>query len=153
MSEIENAELTEEFTFDLTPIEIKVKVGERHYILREATGEAARTYRNQMTDCLTLGDSGKPRKVSGIASLEPLLVSLCLFDQAGNLVPESILIKWPARILRKLYDKAKLISLIDDEDETVESLTKERDKLDKKLKELADEGSSKNSSDTEGGSD
>ena len=108
---------------DLTPIEIPVSVAGKSFILREADGDTATKYSNTLTSSFTLGLDGKPSKIGNIADIEPLLVSLCLFpvDNNGNVSPqhvkESVVRKWPARILKEIYAKAKEISELDKTEE------------------------------------
>lgn len=100
---------------DLTVIEIPVNISGEKYFLREASGEAACNYRNAVLKCTKLGPEGKPSSMEGIASVEPLLVSLCLVDSEGKRVPESLVKSWPSRVVKVLYDKAKEISELDDD--------------------------------------
>jgi hypothetical protein len=117
----------EVMVFDnLDPIEIKVTVGNKTYFLKEASGDAACKFDNARSATYEYNE-GKLTKVHNPGDLEPLLVSLCLFDGDGNPVPEADIRKWPARIQSKLYDKAREISLIDvpiTETELVGQITK-----------------------------
>lgn len=126
----------QELVYDLTPVEIPVKIGGKNYILREADGAAAVQYRNAMLSCTQIGTDGKPSSVKGMAGTEPLLVSLCLLTNEPSETRRAVMIDevkaWPYRIQKGLYDKAKEISELEEED-TEESLLKERAKIDKKL--------------------
>lgn len=102
---------------DLSPIEVPVSIDGRSYILREATGDAACRYRNALLACTQLGPEGKPSSVKGMADAEPLLVSLCLFDDAGKPVSGPTIRKWPARVLKALFDKATEISQLGEEED------------------------------------
>ena len=107
------------------------------YILHEASGDAAVKYRNAMLACTTLGPEGKVQKIEGLASVEPLLVSLCVtrIDARTNKVirvGEPIVRGWPNRMLKQLYAKVKEISDLDD-GEDLEALRKQRDELDAKI--------------------
>lgn len=117
---------TEPIVFDsLTPVEVPVTIAGESYTLREATGETAVQYRDAMLACTTLGPEGKPTIISGLAGVEPLLVSLCLYDSIDHLVPEATIRSWPARIQKALFERAKQISDLDegeDEDEDEESV-------------------------------
>ncbi len=122
--------MTDSFDFnDLTLIEIPVSVDGKDFILREADGDTAKKYQNALLGSFTLGPEGKPSKIAGLANVEPMLVSLCLFpvDANGNTskqhVQESVVGKWPSRVVKKLYEKAKEISEIDktEDDKTVKN--------------------------------
>lgn len=100
---------------DLAPIEESVSIGGRDYILREASTDAARKYRNQMTRCAKMND-GKVSGIGDIADLQPLLVHLCLFTSPVNgngtpkNVPLEIIYAWPERVTKALYARCKEIS-------------------------------------------
>lgn len=105
---------------DLTLQEVPVSIGGKRYILREASGEVACRYRNRMLESTEFGGDGKPMKVKGMGDLEPLLVSLCLWeaDDAGKParpVPESVIRAWPSRVVKRLFAKAKAISDLGEE--------------------------------------
>ena len=103
--------MTETLIFnDLTPIEIPVSIEGVEYTLREASGDAACKYRNAMMACMQLAD-GKPVSLRGLADVEPLLVSLCLFvTETNKLVPLHVIKTWPSRVITPLFEKAKEIS-------------------------------------------
>lgn len=138
---------------DITPIELPVRINGKSYTLREATGDAACKYRNEMLKCTTLGPDGKPSTIRNMADVEPLLISLCLFDDKNRMVHHSIIRSWPNRVQNKLYETAKRISELDES--TEEDLLKQRDEIDKQLAKLrGEEESPKNElDDTEDGSD
>jgi hypothetical protein len=107
-------------SFDFSSLErvnIPVTVGDQQYILKEASGGAAKAYRNALMACMVLGPEGKPIKLSGLASVEPLLVSLCLVDSKGRPVDQKTVESWPARIVKVLFEKAKEISGLTEEAE------------------------------------
>ena len=121
MSEEKKADKTpvsDELVFDnLELVELPVIVGDKSYTLREANGGAACQYRNALIECTKLGPGGVPTQLKGIASVEPLLVSLCLFDEKGKRVPTSTIEKWPARVQKALFEKAKEISELGEDEE------------------------------------
>lgn len=126
---------------DLTPIEIPVKIGSKSYVLREASGDVACRYRNKLLQSTRFSD-GKPSSIEGMADAEPLLISLCLwekYDDKGATKERPVLLQevrsWPSKIQKKLFDTAKRISELDEE-ETEESLLKIMRDTQKKLNEL-----------------
>lgn len=104
---------------DITPIEEKVYVGGVEYALRETSGDAAVKYDNARLNCYEYQD-GKLTKVHDLADLEPLLVSLCLFDGGGKKVPEAVVRNWPARVQKALYIRAREISGMNEPPQTIE---------------------------------
>ena len=141
--------MSENYTFDLTPIEVEYTIGTTVYILREASGEAAVKFSNAKLKNLVM-DDGKVTKVAGMASIQPFLVSLCLTEKAtGKAVLEETIKSWPSRIQSALFDKAKEISEID-QDATKEGLEKIIADAQKQLAEIkAKETPAKNELDGE----
>lgn len=105
---------TEADELDFSNYEVKtypVKVFDKCYTMYPATGEAAVKYRNAVADCVSFGADGKPSGMHGLASVEPLLISLVLRDDETNKPVHTTIIKaWPYEIQKKLYDKARAIS-------------------------------------------
>jgi len=132
---------TESLSFDLSLIEIPVTIGERAYILREASGDAACKYRNALLSCTDLDpNTGKPVRITGMANVEPLLVSLCLFyEDTGASVPLGVIKSWPSRILKSLFEKTKDISDLGEEtdEEELEKAIKLVEDSKKKKEETA----------------
>lgn len=108
----------ESMDFDGDLVEIPVRIEGQDYTLREASGDAACKYRNALIHGTVLGPNGKPQKLRNVADTEPLLVSLCLFDANGKNVPPERVRIWPSRIQAKLFNKAKEISDLDQQEET-----------------------------------
>ena len=122
--------------FDLTPVEEEVLISDIAYTLREASGETAGKYQEKLIQFMKPNVEGKPTTLGGgISSIEPLLVHWCLFDADNKNVKIDVIKKWPARIQKELFKKAKEMSGLDAE-ETIEEL---EEKL-KEAREKADEG-------------
>lgn len=136
---------------DLKPIEVSVKVKGKRYVLRQASAEAKAQFDNAKLRATKLED-GKLVSLAGMADVEPLLVSLCLFnaDTDGRLpltadgdpdltklVPLKTVKLWDARIVADLFDRSKAISGLVDK-ETIESVTKQIDDLMKRRQKLLD---------------
>lgn len=122
------SDLSADLVFDnILPVEVPVSVAGKKYVLREASGDAACRYRNALLKSTRLGPEGKPSVIDGLADVEPLLVSLCLFEvlSDGTLakgpVPAHVIRSWPARIQKALFERAKQISDLE-ERETAASL-------------------------------
>lgn len=128
---------------DPEPISIPVKIGKASYTLREATGDAACKYQNAQSAAYEYGPDGSIRSIRGMADVEPLLVSLCLFDDRGNPVGQDVVRGWKAPIQRTLYQRAKEISELD-RDETIDSLDKQIARLQARRDKLLAEDPAKN---------
>ena len=145
-----NSELSLDFG-DITPIIVPVTISGEQYELREANGNVACQYRNALLKCTQLGPEGKPHKIDGMADVEPLLVSLCMYDSGNHPVPITKVRSWPSRIVKELFNTAKKISQIDEE-ETVASLEKEKAAVEKRLDKLREGNDPNLPSDTTAGS-
>ena len=66
--------------FDPTLIEVPVKIGTTHYVLREADENAARVFRNAAVRGAKMSD-GKVIGIDGVGDIQSLLVALCLFEK------------------------------------------------------------------------
>lgn len=145
---------TTEMVFDdISLKEISVRIGTNDYILREATGDVACKYRNAMMRSTKLNAEGQPAYVDGFADIEPLLISMCLFQilkegEATKRIPVSLanVRLLPCRVQKALYAKAVDISELAEAPDNVEELEKAIGKLQKRLDSLKkDETESKNS--------
>lgn len=146
---------------DLSVIEIPVKIKGKRYVLREASGDAAGRYRSASLHGVEIshGEDGERtiRKIESIADVEPLLISRCLYKADGDgvvplladgepdpngLVPMETIKRWPAKVQKRLFEKAKEISELD-EREDLDSLKKQHARLGKRIARL-EEGAEKN---------
>lgn len=145
---------------DLEPISVKVEIKKVQYVLKEADEAASIKFRNFMSRNVTYQEGGVAR-IENQGEAPALLVSLCLFkvsqDREGKDVHVPVHIadikKWKTSLVSSLYRKARQISGMDDEEETVESIDKQIDELTMKREKLLDGMKEKNSSPaTEGSS-
>lgn len=127
---------------NLAPIEIPVTIaGEEPMVLREATAGAARDWRAAIIRSQKVDGRGFD---ASITETELLLVSLCLFykaaDAQGNArrVPVATVRNWQNRITKSLFETAKEISGLIEED-TEESLEKDIATAQEKLAKLKEE--------------
>lgn len=120
--------MTSQLNFaDVSLAEEHIPIGGKEYVLREASGGAATKYRNAVLACTILGVGGRAQTVKGMASVEPLLVSLCLFEvleKGERPVKLSVIEGWPARVQEALFERAKRISNLEEEQAEREQLIK-----------------------------
>lgn len=132
---------------DLSLRKVPVTIAKVAYELREATGAAAAAYRGAMMEGSSLGDDGAFRMGSGAQEAGCLLISRCLFrkgespDGLATLTPVSpdTAMGWPDRIVRPLVEAIKEISGME-ETEDLDTLRKQRDKLNERVRKLEDQG-------------
>ncbi len=122
---------------DITLQEVPVTVGDKKYVLREASEHVAVQYRDMVLRAVKFTD-GKMSSADGLSAVEPKLVSMCLFDEEGKNVPIPTLLKWKPSIVKALHDRAKEISGLD-EKETKEVLEKRKASIEQQLAEIAGE--------------
>jgi hypothetical protein len=137
----------ENFDFgSLQLIEVPITGPDRKkYMLREASGDAVAKFNNARARCVRFQNGGMSA-VDGQGDLEPLLVSYCLFEVydtgevATKSVPVAMVRNWPERVIRRIYDKAREISEID-QDGSLEDLKKQRDKLNEQIAKMEEDAS------------
>lgn len=122
----------EEMKFDLSFVEIPIDISGTKYTLREASSDIASKYRKFIMDQKKSDGDGYK---SGLADAEPLLVSMCLFDSEGKGVSVDTIKKWPERIQKALFFKARDMSSLNETGKSDEDADL------KKLKESLGSGS------------
>ena len=121
---------------------VPVKIGGKDYELVEASGDAARRYKNAMSRCAQLNPDGKTVMMRDLADVEPVLVEGCLFSKnpgTGRFdvpVTRAFVLGLPSNTVTVLYERAKAISKLGSEAESIESLKKHRDKLSEQIAKL-----------------
>lgn len=113
--------MSDDLNFDLILQELPVTLTNadgvaEQYVLRELTGRGRDQYLNNLTGRLVTDAKGNSR-MKDFTGLQSNLVGRCLFRKDGQAVTEAELVQWPARVLSKLFDKAKELSGLDDDAE------------------------------------
>jgi hypothetical protein len=109
-------------TEDLEPIVISVTVGDKEYTLREASGDAGIKWHNACTKCFKTSKEGGIASIEGLADTEALLVSLCLTDKVGRQVSINTIRGWPYKVQKHIFEAAKEISNLNEDEKTEEQL-------------------------------
>lgn len=134
---------------DLSLIEVPVTIAGKKYVLREASEATAAAYRNASIAGAKMEDGRVSELPRNLGGLQSLLVSQCLFpyvvvdSEVGSTissipVARSLINGWPSRIVKPLFEKAKEISELD-EDESLEALIKQRNRLNERIVNLEGE--------------
>lgn len=135
--------MSEELNFDLSEAFIPLNVGGERYLLVEADGAAGTEYRNAGAKGIKFNAQGKPCGIDNIIDAQLVLVSKCLFkltkenNEASSLKswidptdstayfrqPVNIerIRSWPDRITQALFEKARDLSGMKDENETAKN--------------------------------
>lgn len=112
----------------------------KQFVLVEADGEVTARYKAQVYANSVVVD-GKFVPKSGMADVEAFLVSLCVFeiDPQAHGGRKAVTIKevksWPGRMVKKLFQAAKKLSQMGDE-ETIDSLERQRDDINDQIEKL-----------------
>jgi hypothetical protein len=133
---------------DLTPKVFKFSYRGKDYQAREASAGAACRYRAASLAGaeMTFGsdDSKTIKRLGSLAAVENLLVGLCVFDDpcttknpdgTDKPIGQAAVDSWESKIQRRIFTWVKKSSDLS-EDETIESLEKDRAEIDKKLARL-----------------
>jgi hypothetical protein len=145
----------DELTFDdlesLKPAEVPFSYGGTRYVLREASGEAAASWKAAQLRAHRPTADGKLLPTPELVETEPLLVSLCLYradasggipaDKAGGpcpkaLVPAKEVKALPSRVQRFLFEQAQKISRLGQYEEDLARMKALRTYLDERIGEL-----------------
>lgn len=126
---------------DLDLREVEVVIKNVNYILREADGATAAKYRSAAVQGSRFSQKTKDVLVGpGIGDVELVLLSGCLlFKENGRRVPEGTIRAWPSRIITQLFNRAKQISELEEDDDTIESLEAKISELQEKLSRLRED--------------
>lgn len=86
---------------------------ERRYFIRELTGKDRDTYLNFVSPRMSFDDKGNALGIRNISGLAVQMLSMCLFDEAGKLVPRSTIETWPASLLDPMFRKGMELSALE----------------------------------------
>lgn len=103
--------------FELTRKEQPVTIGGSAYTLVELDGAARDKYLQDLTGRVRTTPEGKPAGVKNFCGLQASLVSASLVDATRKPVPASLVQSWPARVVAALYDAARELSGLEDEND------------------------------------
>lgn len=112
----ESLDFSQDDLFVEIPVRVPNKEGEViDYILHTVNGADATKYQNAQSRSLRFNDEGKAIGLGNIASLEPMLLSMCLKTTDGKKVSESTIGKFPFPVQRRLFELAQQISKLNQE--------------------------------------
>lgn len=105
------AESQETPSFETTRREQPVRVDGKDYVIRELDGQGLTKWRKMDGSTITVQEDGTA-SMTGINIKDPEveLLSLCLFDDQGRVVPRTLIQTWPSRALQGLFKIAQDVS-------------------------------------------
>ena len=104
-----------ELKFQTTLKEVPVEIDGMNYVIRELNGLLLSAYRKGAGGDVTLVDGKATISNLNIQDPELRLLSCCIYDEKGILVPKNVINSWPATVLDGLYDAASKLSGLDKE--------------------------------------
>ena len=97
-----------------TLAEIKVKIDNKDYTVRELCGKLRDDYMNLNAKRITVDvNTGKAQAIKDFSNYESELVALSLFDDKGEAVTLEKINSWPASVVGKLHRLARKVSGLD----------------------------------------
>lgn len=102
------------------------------YVLREPTEDANIRFRAAQFKGAKMVDGRFSTDLERMTESQSLLVSLCVYDSADKLVPQSTVRTWPSRVIKDLFNRAKKMGGLDEE-ESAEDLEKKKLEIDEKI--------------------
>lgn len=139
-------EVREAMNFDDdTPLEVDVTIKDQKYVLVQCSQNRCETYRNEIIQRgAAIQEGGKgPKEGQGLGNLPSMLLSWCMFhvDESGKRKPVHVntIKTWPGPIAKKLFERARRISDLEDKPTTIEGLKKLRAEIDIKIEEMEGE--------------
>jgi len=107
------------------------------YLLVEASGGSVCDYKDSIMSAMTLNDASKPVKIGGFQRPELELLATCIRVKDGfREIGIELVEKWPNKITDQLIDLVKEKSNVTvGSEDSLETLEKKRDLLDKQIEE------------------
>lgn len=104
-----------ELSLQEQPVELKSNDKVKHCIIRELDGKHHKQYMERMAANVEIGEDGKVAKIltAGVVGLEGFLLSLCLYDESGNLLPTDEIDAFPYTVQKELFKIAQKLSGLD----------------------------------------
>ena len=138
---------------DLRRWEKEVNIDGQLYVMKEASGAAARQYRAASlagSEMAFNEDTGERtmRRMQAVASAEPVLVAACLYARKAGAgdpskdhpVQQSLIESWPARVQKWLFGQIKEHSDLDEKDD-LKAMLKAKARLEKRIAKAEAESS------------
>lgn len=116
-----------ELKFSLQLQSVTVRLDDKPYQLRELTGQTRDTYLDKNAGRLKM-DGGKVVGLKTYDGIQSDLLSLCLHDPTGKLVPKEEIQRWPASVVTALFDEARRISKLAADEEKKKETKEEKEK-------------------------
>ena len=103
----------EELKFSLQRKEIPVILDDKPFKLKELSGKQRDEFLNNLGKRMEYVE-GKVAGMTNYEGLQAALVSLCLHDENGEQVPESVVQDYPAIVQSKLFKAAQELNGLDE---------------------------------------
>lgn len=109
----------ETLRFDLKREEKEIVISDEPYVLKELDGTGRDTYLNTVINRVKVNKKGEPTGLKSFDAMQAGLVAQSLFKVVGNEhepVNVATIQTWPAKVVSSLFDAAKELSGLGDEE-------------------------------------
>lgn len=103
-------------TISLSRAEREVDIDGDTYTVKEMSGNELDKWRGTVGNRITTDSKGNSR-VTNFEKFSASLISFCLYDKSGNLVPIETIASWPAMAQKTLFEICQEINGLTDEAE------------------------------------
>lgn len=110
--------------------------GGKTYTLREPSEAAAIAFRAHQLRGARVVDGKVNADIERVQEGQSLLVSMCVFDEAGKPLGAAAVRAWPARLVKTLFTLAVEWGDLNEQTETEEALQKQAESIQEKLTRL-----------------
>lgn len=125
---------------DEQPVRLRSKKGgAKNWTLKELSGRERNRYLNKMKDRVKIGKNGKAMGIKNFDGYQSDLLLSSLYDEADKSVSLDMIEALPAKTQQALFDRAKEISGLDNDEEE-----KNEDEAEKEEEEEEDGGAGGN---------
>lgn len=99
-------------SFELTVKTIPVAIGGLQYQIREMSGLARDKYQDDVQERFAFDDKNIPTRIIKHEGMKAKLISLCLYTEAGTLVPMSTIQEWPSKVVDALFAECSKLNTL-----------------------------------------
>lgn len=102
------------------PVVLETEDGtEKKAVLREMSGRERDAYLNKMSSKVNFNSKGELSSIKNYDGLQASLLSMCLYDEDGKLIPIEEIQKFPTKTQATLYKEAQKMNALDSKTEAV----------------------------------
>lgn len=112
--------MSDPIKFELFGKEQDVMIGDCAYKIKELSAAQVAKWKNLQSKNIRTDIQGRPAGFKTLDGFESSLISLCLYDENGRLVPAQTINEWPSSTVTPLFKLCLKINGLDEDAETRE---------------------------------